>query len=170
MTLMMIVYLRFILLTSLLIITNGTTYAQSKVPRFRDYPVNEAFIGKNAPLILKRDDMMFRTRLREAATRRPNFAGHYILVAWGCGAQCLLGAAIDAKTGKVFWLPHTTCCWGANVDDRFEPIEFRGNSRLIVFSGLRNEKEGDSGAHFYSFENGRFVHITSVLKGNQNSP
>ena len=41
--------------------------AQNRLPRFADYPVNEAYIGKNAPLILTREDRMFRTRLREAA-------------------------------------------------------------------------------------------------------
>jgi hypothetical protein len=141
---------------------------QNKVPRFKDYLVSEVYIGKNAPLALSRDDMRFRTRLREAANEKPNFAGHYILAAWGCGAECLMGAVIDAKTGKVYWLPHTTCCWGFAVDEKFQPIEFRLNSSLIVFSGLRNEKEGDNGAHFYKFENGRFVHLRSIPKQQQN--
>ena len=79
-----------------------------------------------------------------------------------------MGAVIDAKTGKVYWLSHTTCCWGFDVDEKFQPIEFRLNSSLIVFSGLRNEKEGDNGAHFYKFENGRFVHLRSIPKQPQN--
>jgi len=164
----MILFIRSILVAGLSIAIPSISYAQSRVPRFRDYPVSEAYVGQNAPIVLKRDDMMFRTRLREAAKEKPNFAGHYILAAWGCGAQCLMGAVIDAKTGKVFWLPHTTCCWGSDVDERFEPMEFRMNSSLVVFSGLRNEKERDDGAHFYKFEHGRFVHLKSVLKENQN--
>lgn len=146
----------------------GASFGQNRVPRFKDYPVSERYSGQNAPLVLKRDDMMFRTRLREAAKAKPNFAGHYILTAWGCGAQCLIGAVIDAKTGMVYWFPHTTCCWGTDADEKFEPIEFRLNSSLVVFSGLRNEKEGDDGAHFYKFDGGRFVHLRSVLKGKQN--
>jgi hypothetical protein len=141
--------------------------AQNKPPLFKDYPVSETFTGKNAPLVLKREDTSFRTRLREAAKEKPNFAGHYIVAAWGCGAECLMGAAIDAKTGRVIWFPHTICCWGASVDQKFEPIEYRLNSSLIVFSGLRNEKEGDNGAHFYKLENGKFVHVRSILKTNQ---
>jgi len=74
-----------------------------------------------------------------------------------------MGAVIDAKTGRVYWFP-TICCWGVEVDDKFKPIEFRLESKLIVFSGLRNEKEDDKGAHFYKFENGRFIHIHSVMK------
>ena len=49
------------------------------------------------------------------------------------------------------------------MDDNFRPIEFRLNSKLIVFSSARNEKD-DNGVHFYKFENGRFVHLRSVLK------
>lgn len=160
-------FIRSLLTVSLSITLASISLAQIRVLRFTDYSVPETHIGQNAPIALKRDDMMFRSRLREAAKEKPNFAGHYILTAWGCGAQCLMGAVINAKTGRVSWFPHTTCCWGTEVDDRFEPIEFRLNSRLVVFSGLRNEKEGDDGAHFYKFENGRFVHLRSVLKPKQ---
>lgn len=102
-----------------------------------------------------------------AKNQRPNFAGHYILTTWGCGTSCLMGAIIDARTGKVHWWNFSICCWPFDVDDKFQPIELRLNSKLIEFSGARNEKEGDVGAHFYRFEDGRFVHIRSVLKENQ---
>jgi hypothetical protein len=146
----------------------GSAAAQNRIPQFRDYSVSEAYIGKTAPLALARDDRMFKTRLAWAAkNQRPNFAGHYILTSWGCGTTCLMGAIIDAKTGKVYWWNFSICCWSSDVDDQFQPIEFRLNSRLIVFSGARNEKDGDVGAHFYKFENGRFVHVRSVVKENQ---
>jgi len=51
-------------------------------PRFSDYPAIGKYNGKNAPLVLKKDDREFRTRLRFAARQAPNFAGHYILTAW----------------------------------------------------------------------------------------
>ena len=142
--------------------------AQSSVPRFKDYPAGEIYKGPTAPLVLKRDDLTFKSRLRWAAkNQKPNFAGHYLLTTWGCGAECVMGAVIDVKTGKVYWWGFSTCCWGSDTDDKFNPIEFRLDSRLIVFSGLRNEKEGDDGAHFYRFDDGRFVHIRSVLKPGQ---
>lgn len=97
-------------------------------------------------------------------TTKTELGGHYILTAWGCGAECLMGAVIDANSGKVYWLPHTICCWGAEVDDRFRPIEYRLDSRLIVFSGLRDEKEGDDGTHFYEFDNGKFIKLASIMK------
>jgi len=81
------------------LLVTSPSFAQNRVPRFKDYPVSERYSGQNAPLVLKRDDMRFRTRLREAAKAKPNFAGHYILTAWGCGAQCLMGAVI----GGSYW-------------------------------------------------------------------
>src|SRR4051794_26520256 len=78
--------------------------AQSNVPHFKDYPAAEIYKGSTAPLVLARDDFTFKTRLRWAAkNQKPNFAGHYILTSWGCGAECVMGAVIDAKTGRVYW-------------------------------------------------------------------
>ncbi|HEX4964048.1 MAG TPA: hypothetical protein VF173_24695 [Thermoanaerobaculia bacterium] len=157
-----------LLLATLCTLRSADVFAQSNLPHFKDYPVGEVYKGPTAPLVLTRDDLRFKTRLRWAVkNQKPNFAGHYILTSWGCGAECLMGAAIDAQTGRVYWWNFTLCCWGADVDDKFNPIEFRPGSRLIVFSGLRNEKDGDAGAHFYRFENGRFVHLRSILKPGQ---
>jgi hypothetical protein len=135
--------------------------AQTGVPRFSDYPVNESYSGKTAPLVFTREARMYRTRLREAAREKPNFAGHFIVTTWGCGTECVTGAIIDARTGRVFMLPFTLCCWGADVDEKFEPVEFRRNSKLIIFSGARNEKEGDNATRFYKFEKNRLALVSS---------
>jgi hypothetical protein len=140
-----------------------STKGQTRIPQFKDFPVKSEYAGKNAPVIITADGRMYRTRLREAAQEKPNFAGHYILAAWGCGAGCLMGAVIDANTGKVHWLPHTICCWNEiERDDGFSPIVFRLNSRLIVFTGLRNERDGDQGAHFYEFDETEFKFIRTI--------
>ena len=160
--------LKFALVVLVSVMFAGSGGAQKRIPQFRDYPVSEAYIGKTASLALARDDRMFKTRLAWAAkNQRPNFAGHYILTTWGCGTTCLMGAIINARTGKVHWWGFSICCWSSDADDKFQPIEFRLNSKLIVFSGARNEKDGDVGAHFYKFENARFIHVKSVLKENQ---
>ena len=59
-------------------------------------------------------------------------------------------------------LPTTLCCWGAGVDEKFNPVEFRPNSRLIILSGARNEKEGDLATRFYKFENNQLALIRSI--------
>ena len=92
-----------------------------------------------------------------AASQKPNLADHYIVTALRCGAECLMGAVIDANSGIVSWLPFTLCCWTSNVD---RPIEYSLDSRLIVFAGERNEQAGDDGNHYYEFRAGKFVEIS----------
>jgi len=133
-----------------------------QVPQFRDYPA-EPYSGPSAPVILATpDEVNFRTRLREAVRQPANFAGSYSLALWGCGTSCVTGAAVNLKTGHVVWLPSSICCWPMDVDSKFQPVVAHLNSTLIVLSGLRNEKEGDQGAHFYSLEGERFGHILDV--------
>jgi hypothetical protein len=143
---------------SLAIVLASIVLSQTAAPRFADYPAIGSYRGKNSAVVLGKDEREFRTRLRSAARQTPNFAGHYIVSTWGCGAECLTGAVIDANTGEVKWLPDGICCWGAGVD---RPIEFRLNSRLIVFVGERGERPDDQGTHYYEFRGGTFVYITS---------
>lgn len=149
-------------LLGLVVLAATSTFGQTRIPQFKEFPAKGKYAGKNAPVIITRNDRMYRTRLREAAQEKPNFAGHYILTAWGCGTGCLMGAVIDANTGKVRWFPHAICCWGdIERDDNFTPIAYRLDSRLIVFTGLRNE-EGDQGAHFYEFTERGFKYIRTI--------
>lgn len=129
-------------------------------PKFEDYRVTEQYSGKNAqPVLDTKDKREFRTRLREGAQGKVNFAGHYVLTAWGCGGGCLGGAVIDAKTGQVYFLPFTICCWPVEVE---KPIDYRVNSRLVVFTGSRNEQ--GQGVYYYKFENNRFTLLKAVEK------
>ena len=54
------------------------------LPRFKDFPIRLACTGRNR-LVLKGDDVHWRTRLREAAAGKPDFAGHYVLATWVVG-------------------------------------------------------------------------------------
>ena len=137
------------------------------LPRFEDFPAGPAYAGRNH-LVLKGDDIHWRTRLRRAATQAPDFAGHYVLATWGCGMECVIGAAIDVRTGAVIWLPGTLCCWysdNAATPDTVEPLRYRLDSRLLVLNGRRDEREGDDGDHYYRIEAGRFVHLRDVPPG-----
>src|SRR5215471_2667579 len=128
-----------------------TAPSPSVPPKFEDYGVTEQYKGKNAKPILRRDDLRFRTRIREGAQEKVNFAGHYVVTTWGCGGGCVMGVVIDAATGKVYWLPFTICCWPVEVED---PIQFRVDSSLVIFTGSRNEK--GQGVYYYKFEANRF--------------
>ena len=147
---------------------NTSVPAQSSQPRFNAYPVRSVFKGKNAAIRLSKEDMNFRTRLRHAARQKPDFAGEYVLAAWGCGAECLVGAAVNVRTGRVYWLPFTICCWA--FGDDVKPIDHRLNSRLTVFSGSRNESEKDTrdDMHYYEFQNGRFIFLKTLKRRETN--
>jgi hypothetical protein len=136
--------------------------AQTRVPQFKDYAVRERFAGRNARPVIRGEAREFRTRLREASRSKPNFAGHYIIGTWGCGTECLMGGIIDAKTGRVYSIPFSVCCWGFDVDENFKPLEFRLDSKLIVITGARNE-EGN-GTYFYKFENNRLTLLRAIEK------
>jgi hypothetical protein len=57
-------------------------------------------------------------------------------------------------------LPFTISGW-RDVHDDFEPIAFRPDSRLIVFSGQRNE-EGEMGRHYYVLERGKLRFLRTI--------
>jgi hypothetical protein len=97
----------------------------------------------------------YATMLREASHRKADFAGHYILATWECGAACIMAAAIDAKSGSVSWLPFTVCCWDVDIG---EPFEFLRSSRLLIVHGSRDEQGG--GVHFYKFDGKYFSEVS----------
>lgn len=166
--------LAFVLTFPLLLCFNDAGFAQKKTPRFKDYPVTAVFRGKNAPLKLTRGDEVFRDRLQWAIdNQKVNSAGHYIAASWSCGTWCSWSAFIDAKTGKVYWWDGSlSVCFKDSVekfncDEKFENTKYRIDSKLIIFFGRRNNKDGDNGFHYYKFENGRFIHLKSVLSKDQ---
>lgn len=141
-------------------------------PRFEEYSVATTYEGKSAPLILATEDRLYRTRLKRGARERVNFAGHYILAVWGCGASCRMGAAIDAVSGRVHWLPGTVCCWDIAIEEDpslGDAIVFRADSNLLILCGLINES-GVNGVHYYKFETGQFTHLLTVPQPQVDQP
>jgi len=123
-------------------------------PRFENFPATGSTGRTGKVQLVDAKSREFASVLRNAARRKPNFAGHYVLASWGCGASCTMSAAIDAKTGAVTWLPFTVCCWEANIQ---EPLEFRRNSHLLIVHGSRDEQ--GSGIHYYKFDGRQFSQI-----------
>jgi hypothetical protein len=145
--------------------TGADAFAASKRqgawPKFSDYPASPAMSAGKAPLNLSKEDRPFRGQLRRGYVRPVNFAGKYVLVTWGCGMECLMGAAIDSEKGTVHWLPGTVCCWfgfGEEGDPDLLPFTFRLDSSLIVLGGVIDEK-GVKGNHYYQIVDGNFVHV-----------
>jgi hypothetical protein len=141
---------------------SSAAWGQSHPPQFKEYPVTEQYTGPRAAPKLTPGTAAwyFRTRIREAARQKPNFAGHYVLATWGCGAECLSSAIIDVKTGEVYTDGGSVCCWFSpslpEKPENFEPVAFRVTSRLVVFTGMLNE-EGRNEPHYFKFERGKLV-------------
>ncbi|MBO2009289.1 hypothetical protein [Hymenobacter negativus] len=145
------------------VISSAAFGQTAHTPQFKEYPVSERYDGPQAApqLTPGTTAWYFRTRIREAARQKPNFAGHYVLAVWGCGAECLSSAIIDVKTGRVYF-NDSICCWFTpelpEKPDNFEPIAFKLTSRLVVFTGMLNE-EGRNSPHYFKFEHGKLVAI-----------
>ena len=57
-----------------------------------------------APPDLRGEWSQFRTRIREGWGKSANFAGHYVIITWGCGSGCRVGVVGNHLTGEIFSL------------------------------------------------------------------
>ena len=71
-------------------------------PKFSDYPVGQIYQGKPAVPILSKSHRSYRIVIREGAKSRVQFAGHYTVPMFGCGAGCAGFYIVDSITGKVY--------------------------------------------------------------------
>ncbi len=149
--------MKLLLATLGLCLVASTAFAQTdNVPRFESYPA-QVYKGRVAPVRINNPrSRTFKTRLREGAKDGVNFAGHYTVVQWGCGAGCLDAAIVDAKTGGVYFPGETSdfsvWFWG---DKDYDALQFKPNSRLIVLSGSPaselNRAEPKYGLFYYEW-------------------
>ena len=135
--------------------------------KFEDYPAGSVFKGKPAaPVLATKSDRMFRTQIREAARKGPNFAGHYTIAEWGCGGGCVSLAVIDAISGRVFTVPfkNLTLQSDRNNGRDFQGPVYKANSRLFIADGCPNET--NCGTYYYEWINNKF----KLLKQDRQSP
>ncbi len=152
----------------LFVCSNETAFAQKRLPHFKDYPVAKIYKGNNAPLKLTRKERLdYGERLQIIENAGVDFAGHYIVATWSCGMWCQRSEIIDAKTGKFYgWNGILSFCWphldkDFACNEKFTNVEYRVDSKLIVFFGRRNDTDV-RGFHYYNFEDGRFIHLKSI--------
>lgn len=85
-----------------------------------------------------------------------NFAGHFTLVTWGCGSDCRMVAAVNAKTGDVYIAPFTVSTG----------VSFRLESKLVIAndSEINRYLSGEPMLDvywpaWYVWQHGRFVRV-----------
>lgn len=138
--------------------------------RFKDFPA-KVYKGKVARAQIRNNDYLrdYPESFSSASSEGVNFAGHYIIVKLPCGSACVNGAIVDARTGKTHAWPFNISGW-KEVHDDFEAVEFRADSRLIIFQGSRYEHR-PFGWHYYVMENGRLTYLRTVPNdGNFDKP
>jgi hypothetical protein len=113
-------------------------FAQKREISFGDYAVPVHFAGavakaqRNTP-----NSRTYKTMIRYAMERGPNFADHYVLASWGCGMDCVMFSIIDARDGRVYDAPFIVT-WTHEIDPGVHMIR---DSRAIHIVGSRNEAE-----------------------------
>jgi hypothetical protein len=161
----------------------GIAVAQLPVPRFEDYPVVESFTGQPAiPVLTTSQQRMYRTRIREGVThgsgvwtgtwkeakekQGPNFAGHYIVIRWGCGSNCLMMALVDAKTGRVYSPPLSEVGMELYVPMDMmgdKEIDFQPNSSLMVLRNACKAARKECGVYYFNWECDHFALVKRTL-------
>jgi len=95
----------------LALLIQSLVWSESASLRFDGYPAGGLYQGD--PAALKLDTplaQMYAAEIEDGITdahNRANFAGHFIVAKWGCGAPCLRAAIVDAQTGEIFFPPIT---------------------------------------------------------------
>jgi len=126
-------------------------------PSFDSHSVKELFRGAPAPPKLNHDQEMFRSVIRRGAKSKVQFAGHYTVPQFGCGAGCSAFAIVDSITGKVydgFTISDLPGKWlERQREEQSTRIQFLPSSRLLKINGCPNES--DCGYYDYVMEEGR---------------
>jgi hypothetical protein len=113
--------IKLIIVVTLTVLRGADAQTHStRLPTFQDYPVKEIFHGApHPPILVTPEQRRYRTLIREGVEKGwgvltdgawgseqnkpgPNFAGHYIVITWGCGAPCMRMAVADAESGAVY--------------------------------------------------------------------
>ena len=114
---------------------------------------------------------MFRSVLRDGAKSGPDFAGHFSVVVWGCGADSFSLAVVDARDGKVYFPPFSCITLAGGYDalsiegNNVENPTYRKNSNLLIFAGAEDKpslKPEDRTVQFWVFQDGHFRLVYSI--------
>jgi len=114
-------------------------------PAFDAYPVMRIYKGKPAPPRLDKGQRMYGKVIRRGAESPVQFAGHYTVPQFGCGAACSAFFIVDSVSGRVYngvgimdlpqkWLERQT-------GDQPLRIQFVPSSRLLKINGCPNEHD-----------------------------
>lgn len=149
------------LFVALLIVWCGGSHAQA--PGFSTFPVSTIYSDTpHAPRLDTKQARLFRTVLSAQASRGPNFAGHFTVALWGCGAACVSWAILDAKTGAVWMAPFTVSTGSCTGTAEYcgPSIDYQLNSELLVIRGSLHEEQ--AGLFYFRWHDGKLVPVRAA--------
>jgi len=149
----------------LLALVSGPAQVKETEPawalKFMDFAVAADFHGKPAaPILTTKTQRMFRTAIREAAAKGPNFAGHYTIAEWGCGSGCMSSVVVDAVSGKVFATPFRTLSMPLPESEgghEYQGAVYQLKSRLLIADGC--PEEANCGTYYYEWNDNKFKRL-----------
>lgn len=153
------------------------------IPRFEDYSVAETLRGTPAaPLLITREQRLYRTRIRRGVSQGegvwngswkspiknagPNFAGHYYVIRWGCGSNCMMMAIVDATTGRIYNPPLSGVGTELYVSmDQLsdKEIDFQPNSSLMILRNACTDARKGCGVYYFNWQNNKFALLKRTL-------
>lgn len=127
--------------------------ANGDEPKFQDYQVESVFTGANHRLEEKpQSDKKWQKYREDAAKRKVNFAGHYVLYTGDCGGGAICGEIFDAATGRIVdGFPNAYEL--DSTDGSYYDAGYRQDSRLLVISGAPADPEKDQAGNLLPREN-----------------
>jgi hypothetical protein len=128
--------------------------------KFTDFAAAGGFHSKPAaPILTTRNQRMFRSAIREAAAKGPNFAGHYTIAEWGCGSGCMSVAVADAVTGRVFAAPFRILSMPLADEGghEYQGAVYQLDSRLLIADGC--PEEANCGTYYYEWSDNKFKRL-----------
>ena len=133
-------------------------FGESSIALLGKHPAGRVYKGRTAPVNLgsHKKARTFRTRLRAAARRKPNYAGHMIVTSWGCGTACQVIALIDARTGKVSFAPEAS---SAGVAHRLTSRLLIVNPSEAIADVYGSKPPSWLKTKYYLWKGGRLVEI-----------
>ena len=127
--------------------------SRNSEPQFSEFPAQTVKItSPKKPILSSNLARRYKTIISNSMADEPNFAGHYRVVAWGCGTDCRGFAIVNLLSGKTYTLPSLESVDGVMGNDE-DRLSYRPDSKLFVINGLRNEV--DEGKFYYLWKNGK---------------
>jgi hypothetical protein len=131
--------------------------------KFEDFQTNEIYHGRLASPNFNTDPNAkhYLTRIIEGCKKMGvNFAGHYTIVEWGCGALCQEMAIVDRITGKIIFseIPFDTA-------DGHSGTIYSINSRMLIINTESLSEFDDYEPGYRRFDSWRKPAVYEINKG-----